>query len=110
MQPISTRIAGVSFSDDYPDNLKLLTESHFFLEASLIREPDNEHDPNAIAVLCGGSLIGRLPRSLAEKLAPKLDAGEKWRVIKAEILIHPEHEDRPGVEIKLEKVETNGNR
>lgn len=106
MATITSRLAGVTFQNEYPYRLHYLRKAvgDFPLEASLIRDPENEYDANAIAVLCGGSFIGFIPASLAEKLAPKLDAGEKWRVIEAEILIHPEHEDRPGVEIKLERV------
>jgi HIRAN domain len=42
----------------------------------LRRDPDNPHDPNAIAVHApGGPQVGWVPRELAEELAPELDAG-----------------------------------
>jgi HIRAN domain len=44
----------------------------------LRRDPDNEHDANAIAVLGGDAQVGWVPRELAAELAPKLDAGEAW--------------------------------
>ena len=44
----------------------------------LRRDPGNEHDPNAIAVLAGGERIGWVPRELAAEIAPSLDAGEPW--------------------------------
>lgn len=45
----------------------------------LAREPSNEHDPNAIAVLLpGGEQLGWVPRAVAAELAPRLDAGERW--------------------------------
>jgi HIRAN domain len=47
----------------------------------LRREPDNEHDPNAIAVLAGGAQVGWVPRELAAELAPKLDAGRPWSAV-----------------------------
>jgi len=48
----------------------------------LRREPDNPHDPNAIAVLTpGGEQVGWVPRDLAERIAPELDAGETWSVL-----------------------------
>lgn len=48
----------------------------------LRRDPDNPHDPNAIAVHAGdGEQAGWVPRELAEELAPKLDAGETWSAI-----------------------------
>lgn len=56
----------------------------------LVREPDNEYDPNAIAVflpkrLMGGAQIGYLRRPSAELLARKLDAGEMV-IVKATLL------------------------
>jgi hypothetical protein len=42
---------------------------------TLRRDPDNPHDPNAIAVDAGGEQVGWVPRELAEELAPELDAG-----------------------------------
>ena len=47
----------------------------------LRRDPDNEHDPNAIAVYAGGEQVGWVPRELAEELAPQLDAGETYSAI-----------------------------
>lgn len=44
----------------------------------LIREPDNEHDPNAIAVVWTGHRIGFLNKIIAFRMAPELDAGQKW--------------------------------
>jgi HIRAN domain-containing protein len=49
----------------------------------LRRDPDNPHDPNAIAVhpAAGGDQLGWVPRELAAELAPRLDAGERWSAI-----------------------------
>jgi hypothetical protein len=47
----------------------------------LRRDPGNEHDPNAIAVLAGGEQVGWVPRELAEELAGELDAGRPWSAI-----------------------------
>jgi hypothetical protein len=47
----------------------------------LRRDPANEHDPNAIAVLAGGEQVGWVPRELAEELAGELDAGRPWSAI-----------------------------
>jgi HIRAN domain len=48
---------------------------------TLMREPDNPHDPNAIAVHAGGQAIGFVPRELAEAIAPELDAGRAWSAV-----------------------------
>jgi hypothetical protein len=46
----------------------------------LRRDPENEHDPNAIQVLAGEQ-VGWVPRELAEELAPLLDAGAPWSAV-----------------------------
>ena len=48
----------------------------------LRRDPGNEHDPNAVAVLtAGGAQLGFVPREVAEALAPQLDAGRRWSAV-----------------------------
>jgi hypothetical protein len=47
----------------------------------LRRDPGNEHDPNAIAVLAGEDQIGWVPREVAAELAPEIDAGRPWAAI-----------------------------
>ena len=49
----------------------------------LRRDPDNPHDPHAIAVhpAGGGEQLGWVPRELAAELAPELDAGQPWSAI-----------------------------
>lgn len=47
----------------------------------LRRDPDNEHDPHAIAVLAGGEQVGWVPRELAAEIAPQLDRGAAWSAI-----------------------------
>lgn len=42
---------------------------------SLKREPDNEHDKNAIKVWWGNRALGYVPRQLAAEIAPLMDAG-----------------------------------
>ena len=47
----------------------------------LRRDPANEHDPNAIAVLAGGEQVGWVPRELAAELAPEIDGGKPWSAV-----------------------------
>lgn len=44
--------------------------------AAVMREPDNKHDSNAVAVYFGGHHIGYLPAEVASVVAPVMDAGE----------------------------------
>lgn len=39
------------------------------------RDPDNQYDPNAIALYSAGEHIGFIERGLAEELAPIMDDG-----------------------------------
>jgi HIRAN domain len=49
---------------------------------ALRRDPDNEHDPNAIAVHADdGQQVGWVPRELAAELAPELDDSRPWSAI-----------------------------
>ena len=45
---------------------------------ALVREPHNPYDPNAIAVRFGTLQIGFLRRPIAQRLAPNIDAGERY--------------------------------
>ncbi|WP_295396797.1 HIRAN domain-containing protein [uncultured Thiodictyon sp.] len=42
----------------------------------LVREPDNPHDPQAVAVRWGGERIGYIPRRVNADIARRLDAAE----------------------------------
>jgi hypothetical protein len=48
---------------------------------TLRRDPQNPHDPNAIAVIAGADQVGWVPRELAAELAPRIDAGEAWSAV-----------------------------
>lgn len=112
----TARLVGVAFTPGYPENLgrlEMLAVRSFLhgqapelIPAALVREPDNEHDANSVRVdvpaLDGP--IGHLPRTLAARLAPRLDAGEIWRAEVREVMTDPNHPDRPGINVILEQV------
>lgn len=116
MEPIAPKFnvkaVGVTFMDGYPDFFHRLApaveraaKESKRLEARLTREPGNKYDTNAIVVEVPeiGS-IGHVPRDLAAKLAPHLDAGERWKCEIGAVLIHPDHLDRPGIDLLIQKV------
>lgn len=116
--PFTVKVVGVSFRPAYPDNLYALDEAFERsvldndepLAAVLIREPDNEHDPNAIAVHVPAlgdewGHIGYLMRPVAERLAPALDSGETWQGEVVSVLIDPDYLDRPGISIKCARAQ-----
>jgi hypothetical protein len=49
----------------------------------LRRDPDNEHDPHAIAVepADGGAQAGWVPAEVAVDIAPDIDAGRPWSAV-----------------------------
>lgn len=69
----------------------------------LRRDPGNEHDPNAIAVLAGaGGQAGWVPREIAARIAGDLDAGRPWSaVVLRERRASSPHEPRSGLTMLL---------
>ena len=120
------RVVGLTFVDGYPENVldvgtlvdfaavKALgwsgeADTSAAVPVVLIRNPENEHDANAVEVHVPSlgrrrSMIGHVPRELAERLAPSLDRGDVWRATVAAVYVTAEHPDRPGVEVRLERV------
>lgn len=102
-RPLTIPVVGVSFADNYPDNLlSLADDSHAGIVASLVREPENEYDTNAIAVYVPSieSSIGHIPRDRAMSLAPKMDNGTTYRA-QLTIKIDPSHLNQPGAVIDI---------
>lgn len=87
-------VAGVTFEgrQDLLTALHREQERGVRLAGGLLREPDNRHDPKAIRVMVrtaagGWRHVGYVPRDLAAKLAPRLDAGEEPVVTHVRILM-----------------------
>ena len=72
-----TKIVGVSFERRQEKIVGL--ESGETLE--LVREPDNQHDANAVAVRYGAIQLGYLRREIAKRLAPNIDGGERYSAV-----------------------------
>lgn len=125
----TAKVVGVSFTDGYPENLsrlgeiadlRWLTSPGEFgrqdrepepLAAVLVREPDNPHDPNAVAIHIPAAEIGHighLPRALAARLAVEMDAGTPWQCEVEQVWLHPDHPDRPGITVACWRVDTEG--
>ena len=72
----------------------------------LTRNPDNEHDANAVEIHSPSvGMLGHLPRDVAARVAPWLDAGHLMRAGVASVLVVPGHEDQPGVSLCLERID-----
>ena len=97
----TTAIAGVSYRQD---EVQYCYEGQ---QVSLVREPRNPHDENAIKVTAEGLHIGYIGRDEAEGLAPAMDAGDR---IEASIdaLLEPEA-DWPNIGVRIKIVLTPRN-
>lgn len=69
-----TKVAGVTF-EGRQERIAGLAAGD---ELALVREPDNVHDPHAVAVLSPAGQVGFLNRRLAERLAPLMDGGAAY--------------------------------
>lgn len=107
------KLVGVTFCPDYPASFFELDRMQQRRERNgkgpvrlyLEREPDNKHDPNAIAVYdYDDIMLGHIPRGIAERLAPELDAGIRWRCELIKILISSDNPDQPGCEVRLRRL------
>lgn len=114
--PFSTKVVGVSFVPSYPDNLLALDQSQQEaqtlgepLVAVLVRNPANQYDSNAIEVHVPAlgsewAMIGHLTRPIAARLAPGMDAGERWQAMVESVLVHPDNPQNAGISITCARV------
>jgi single-stranded-DNA-specific exonuclease len=70
----NTKVVGVSF-EGRQDIVAGLTDG---AALDVRRDADNPHDANAVAVFYGTLQIGFLRRAIAARVAPKIDAGERY--------------------------------
>ena len=99
MNGITTKLAGVIVKDAQ-ENIKTFGCEDIGSYA-LVREPDNEHDPNAIRVALAGVIyMGYIPRHIAKDLAPQLDAGRNFIAQFVSLNEHPCH-DTVGLTVRI---------
>ncbi len=98
-----TKVVGVSFSNDYPNNIYALAKDIVINGApcELVREPENIHDKNAIRVDANNTTIGHLPRLIAMVLAPQIDVGEAWFAAARSIVVSKDNVNKPGLKISV---------
>jgi single-stranded-DNA-specific exonuclease len=71
----NTKIVGVTF-EGRQDVIAGLQPG---AELDLVRQPQNAFDPNAVAVHFGRLQIGFVKKAIAARIAPNMDAGERYR-------------------------------
>lgn len=118
MISLDFKVVGVSFVDSYPANLQCLwrvmqdrykaSSPVHPVRVALVRNPDNEHDPNAVEVHVDRiGMLGHVPRRVAADLAPCLDSEDDWGGYVDHVLLHngDPRSPMPGVKVHIyEKV------
>jgi hypothetical protein len=101
------RVAGVAGAARFHDEVLQSEAVAPGRALALRRDPDNAHDPNAIAVLVeGGAQAGWVPRELAAELARDLDAGRPWSAIVLRERRASPRDPRTGLTILLAPADT----
>lgn len=114
-RPAIVKVVGVTFTKTYPVNLLRLAEVDAEtrqrgeqLAVVLRRNPENFHDVNAVEVhvpaLGEMAMIGHIPKDAAARLAPRMDAGDKFLAEVRWVRIDPDHTDRPGIDVAISRV------
>ena len=76
------RLLNVAGARDHHAEALLSDEAAPGRPLALRRDPENAHDPNAIAVhVPAGDQLGWVPRDAAAELAPDLDSGRAWSAV-----------------------------
>ncbi|RJR32315.1 MAG: hypothetical protein C4576_30645 [Desulfobacteraceae bacterium] len=111
MVSIITKIKGVQVGDAQR-NIKELMRKRKSVpkeerkQPSLVREPTNPFDPNAIKVEIDGLYLGYIPRKTASNLAPRIDDGMQYSVSSSWVNRSPGHEV-VGMTLEISEVSSN---
>jgi hypothetical protein len=106
-------VVGLTFVQQYPTNLHLLSEIVAALPTEqlpvvLRRNPDNPHDANAVEVhipaLGDMAFVGHVSREVAARLAPGIDKGQRFLAHVYWVRIHPDKPEQPGLDIAIARV------
>lgn len=73
-----TRVVGTSHANPDGSDRQAAIKEHCAAGAllTMVREPQNSFDSNAIGVYCSGAQIGYLTSEIADQYAPEIDAGK----------------------------------
>jgi hypothetical protein len=106
MNAFTTKLAGVSYGE-HQQNIKLFGNAGELGvgEYELLREPDNPHDQYAVRVCFGRFCLGYLPKKIARKVAPKMDAGTNMVAEFVSVNRSPVH-DLVGMTVKIIELKT----
>ena len=102
MQNIVTKLVGVT-DRRVQGHIKTFGNKDFG-SYTLVREPENPYDPNAIKVTAAGvAFLGYLPREIAAELAPLMDEGMQFNAFFVSLNEHPIYRT-VGLTVRIEEV------
>ena len=79
LRDIKFKVVGVTFrNDDGSSRQDIIANITQDAPISIMREPTNRFDKNAIKVLYVDQQIGYIPREFAQILAPMMDSGRQF--------------------------------
>jgi len=85
------KVAGVTKEGTAQDVIRDLILGSGVQDFNLTREPSNEHDSNAVKVLCMTVPIGYVPKEIAKRVAQAMDAGVVLTARLVQVNKHPGH-------------------
>lgn len=108
MNNIMITLAGVT-AENRQEVIHELVINSGIPDFMLIREPNNPYDPNAIRVDVWGfeMAVGFVPRRVAQRLAPLMDAGALYDGKLVQVNKHPRY-DTVGLTIRFFKIDKRG--
>jgi hypothetical protein len=98
-----TKLVGVTFNDC---QLHIANFGHPEMgKYDLVREPGNPYDPNAVKVCFCELQLGYLPKQIAVKLAPLMDAGRTFQALFVCRNQYPERSNTVGLSVRIVETE-----
>lgn len=98
-------VVGLTFVPGYPSyvyDIRKAKESGNEVSVDLVRNPQNQYDSNAIEVRSLGRMLGHLPKEVAARIAPLLDAGKQCKATIFQVRVSPENPSNPGMDVLLD--------
>jgi hypothetical protein len=94
-ETLTTKVVGVSFNKNYPQNIFNLSNSIVAGDVEL------SSDKSAIKILKNGEFLGYVPMLIASSISSEIDSGKVWSAEIEEVLISTHNTDKPGLKILL---------
>ena len=89
LKEMSLKVVGVTFPNtDGTSRQETISKISLSSDVQLIREPNNEYDPNAIAVFIDNFQVGFLAGEDAQNIAVLMDSGVTFEAVVEQLGVH----------------------